>query len=197
MNSSDLLDLIGETPEKYVLDTLEHKEAPQSGKRRSVSRILLIAALISLLSATAATAADFWINVDYQDSFTNAPTEPIPADDSVPTDDTVITRNGVIEFYVDIEEEIYGELIPSLEVKPHFLTEEDVKRVAYILFPEGEFYEGEAALEKKLLQRRNPGENGSLVLLYFGRSAAGTDSIPVLSTGLSAGNCCECAEFYR
>lgn len=144
MNSNDLFDIIGQTPEKYVLDASECKENPQGRKLHPISKVLLIAALISLLSATIATAADFLIRVKYQDSFTNAATE--PASTGMPSID--IGKDGVIEFFVDIEEEIYGELIPSLEVKPHFLTEEDVRRVAYILFPEGEFYEGEAALEK-------------------------------------------------
>ena len=153
MNSHDLFDIIGETPERYILDAAECPADTKPKKRRTISKILLIAALISLLSATIATAADFLIRVKYQDSFTNATTE--PASTGVPSIDTVknnvpdvdMSKNGVIEFCVDIDEEIYGELIPSLEVKPHFLTAEDVKRVAYVLFPEGEFYEGESAFE--------------------------------------------------
>lgn len=153
MNSHDMFDIIGETPERYILDAAECPADTKPKKRRTVSKILLIAALISLLSATIATAADFLIRVKYQDSFTNATTEPASTDvpsintgkNNVP--DVDMSKNGVIEFCVDIDEEIYGELIPSLEVKPHFLTEEDVKRVAYVLFPEGEFYEGESAFE--------------------------------------------------
>ena len=153
MDSNDLFDIIGETPEKYVLDAVERKEDTHPGKRRPISKVLLIAALISLLSATIATAADFLIRVKYQNSFTNATIEPtstgMPIADMGETDNTNVdmSKNGVIEFCVDIDEEIYGELIPSLEVKPHFLTEEDIKRVAYILFPAGEFYEGESAFE--------------------------------------------------
>ena len=153
MNSHDMFDIIGETPERYILDAAECPADTKPKKRRTVSKILLIAALISLLSATIATAADFLIRVKYQDSFTNATTEPASTDvpsintgkNNVP--DVDMSKNGVIEFCVDIDEEIYGELIPSLEVKPHFLTAEDVKRVAYVLFPEGEFYEGESAFE--------------------------------------------------
>ena len=144
MNSHDMFDIIGETAERYILEAAECPADTKPKKRRTVSKILLIAALISLLSATIATAADFLIRVKYQDSFTNAATE--PASTGMPSID--MGKDGVIEFFVDIEEEIYGELIPSLEVKPHFLTEKDVRRVAYLLFPEGEFYEGEAALEK-------------------------------------------------
>ena len=122
-------------------------------KRKGMPRILLIAALISLLSMTVAAAADVLIRIKYQDSFTNATTEPAstgvtsidPGKNDVPNVD--MSKNGVIEFCVDIDEEIYGELIPSLEVKPHFLTEADIKRVAYVLFPDGVFYEGESAFE--------------------------------------------------
>ncbi len=153
MNSHDMFDIIGETPERYVLDAAECPADPKQRKRRTVSKILLIAALISLLSATIATAADFLIRVKYQDSFTNAATEPastgVSSMDASKNDmtDVDMSKNGVIEFCVDIDEEIYGEQIPSLVVKPHFLTEADIKRVAYILFPEGEFYEGESAFE--------------------------------------------------
>lgn len=153
MNSHDMFDIIGETPERYVLDAVECPTDTKPRKRRSISKILLIAALISLLSVTVAAAASFLIRVKYQDSFTNATTEPASTGASSidmsknDVSDLDMSKNGVIEFYVDIDEEIYGELIPSLEVKPHFLTEEDIKRVAYVLFPEGEFYEGESAFE--------------------------------------------------
>ena len=153
MNSHDMFDIIGETPERYILDAVECPTDTKPRKRRTISKILLIAALISLLSATVAAAASFLIRVKYQDSFTNATTEPTSTGESsidtskndVP--DVDMNKNGVIEFCVDIDEEIYGELIPSLEVKPHFLTEADIQRVAYVLFPEGEFYEGESAFE--------------------------------------------------
>ena len=153
MNSNDLFDIIGETPEKYVLDAAECTEDTNPRKRRSISKILLIAALISLLSATIATAAGILIRVKYQDSFTSTTTEPLatgvpsldPSKNNI--SDVDMSKNGVIEFHIDIDEEIYGELIPSLEVKPHFLTEADIKRVAYTLFPEGEFYEGKSDFE--------------------------------------------------
>ena len=72
MNSHDMFDIIGETPERYILEAAECPADTKPKKRRTVSKILLIAALISLLSATIATAADFLIRVKYQDSFTNA-----------------------------------------------------------------------------------------------------------------------------
>jgi len=153
MNSHDMFDIIGETPERYVLDAAECPADTKRKRRRTVSKILLVAALISLLSATIATAADFLIRVKYHNSFTNATTEPdstgVPSIDMGKNDvpDVDMSKNGMIEFCVDIDEEICGELIPSLEVKPHFLTAQDVKRVACVLFPEGEFYEGESAFE--------------------------------------------------
>lgn len=153
MNSHDMFDIIGDTPERYVLDAMECPTDIKPGKRRTFSKLLLIAALISLLSATVATAADLLIQVKYQDTFTNAATEPASTGaasvDMSKNDvsDADMSKNGVIEFCVDIDEEIYGELIPSLKVKPYFFTEADIKRVAYILFPEGEFYEGESPFE--------------------------------------------------
>lgn len=147
MDPHDLFDIIGETPERYVLDAAQDTADAKPGKHRPIVKILLIAAIISLLSATIATASDFLVRVKYQDSFTNeSASTDIPIKNNIP--DVDMSKDGVIEFRMDIDEEIYGELIPSLEVKPHFLTEEDAKRVAYILFPEGEFYEGESALDK-------------------------------------------------
>lgn len=153
MNAHDMFDIIGETPELYVKDAVQGATNAKQRNRRQISKIVLIAALISLLSATIATAADILIRVKYQDSFTGTTTEPpatgAPSFDPEKNDIAGVdmSQNGVIEFIIDIDEEICGELIPSIEVKPHFLTEEDIKRVAYVLFPEGEFYEAEPDLE--------------------------------------------------
>ena len=154
MNSHDMFDIIGETPELYVKDAEQADADTKPRKKRPISKIILIAALISLLSATIATAADNLIRVKYQHSFTGTATEATEADtlstdpDKDDISDIDMSKNGVIEFRVDIDEEIHGTVIPSLEVKPHFLTEEEIKRIAYVLFPEGEFYEGESAFEK-------------------------------------------------
>lgn len=149
MNSNDLFDIIGETPERYVRDAATvcdntNRDHPCK-KRRTVSKILLVAALISLLTVTVAAAAPFlriWIK--HEETFTNKPTE-----SSVNNSSEIDTgKNGVIEFNISIDEEINGEPVPMLEVTPYFLTEEDVKQVAHILFPDGEFYEAEPALEQ-------------------------------------------------
>lgn len=145
MNSNDLFDIIGETPERYVLDAGNgaEKDRPRK-KRRTISKILLVAALIGLLSATVAAAEELlriWIT--HEESFTNTATG-TPSNDSSEID---ISKGGIIEFNIDIEEEINGEPVPVLEVVPYFLTEEDAMRVAYILFPDGEFYEAEPPLE--------------------------------------------------
>jgi hypothetical protein len=153
MNVHDMFDIIGETPELYVKDAVQGATNAKQRSRRQISKIVLIAALISLLSATIATAADILIRVKYHDSFTGTTTEPpatgAPSFDPGKNDisDVDMSKNGVIEFRIDIDEEIYGERMPSLEVNPHFLTEEDIKRVAFILFPNGEFYEGESPFE--------------------------------------------------
>ena len=150
MNSNDLFDLIGEAPERYVLDVANvsngNKEDHPHKRRRGIAKVLLIAALIGLLTATVATAAErlrIWIK--HEESFTNAATEAY----SISGSEIGGSKSGIIEFNINIEEEINGEPVPVLEVVPYFLTEEDVKRVAYVLFPDGEFYEGEPALEAK------------------------------------------------
>jgi len=147
MNSNDLFDIIGETPEQYVQDAANVcnnvKRDYPCKKRRIVSKVLLAAALISLLSVTVAAAPFLRIWIKHEETFTNEPTETYVNDQS----GTDTSKNGVIEFNINIDEEISGEPVPMLEVMPYFLTEEDVKRVAYILFPDGEFYEAEPALE--------------------------------------------------
>ena len=150
MNSNDLFDMIGETPEKYVQDAANvsngNKEDHPYKRPSRIAKILLIAALIGLLTATVATAAErlrIWIK--HEESFTNAATEA----SSISGSEMDGSKSGIIEFNINIEEEINGEPVPVLEVVPYFLTEEDVKRVAYVLFPDGEFHEGEPALEAK------------------------------------------------
>ena len=112
MNSNDLFDIIGETPERYVLEVEQGTADTKLRKRRPISKILLIAALISLLSATIATAADLLIPVKYEDSFSSTKTEPTanvaPSFEPGKNDfsDVDRSKNGVIEFHIDIDEEI-------------------------------------------------------------------------------------------
>lgn len=144
MNSQDMFDLIGETPERYILDAANTCHTQKSDhkykKKRTASKLLLIAAIIGLLSATAAAGSSFLrIRIRHEESF---------AGDVTGSSEVTESKGGSIEFHFNIEEEISSEPIPVLEVVPYFLTEEDIKRVAYILFPDGEFYEAEPALSQ-------------------------------------------------
>lgn len=147
MHAHDMFDIIGETPERYILDTANASNQARNDhprRKRTVYKILLIAALISLLSATAVSASELLrIWVKHEDSFTNAPTE-VPL---ISNSEIEVSKSGIIEFNINIAEEVSGEPVPVLEVVPYFLTEEDIKRVAYVLFPEGEFFEAEPAMD--------------------------------------------------
>ena len=55
--------------------------------------------------------------------------------------DSFTSTDGSVEFTLNIENEIPAAEMPVVEVVPHTLTSEDVKRVANILFGDAEFYE--------------------------------------------------------
>lgn len=93
-------------------------------KTRKVWRYLLVAALIALLAGTVGVAAELRkVPVKETAAFTSA--------------------DGTVEFYLDIDDEVTGEVVPMVEVVPHFFTGEDAKRVATVLFGDAQFYEEE------------------------------------------------------
>ena len=55
--------------------------------------------------------------------------------------DSFTSTDGTVEFTLNIDKEIPAAGLPVVEVVPHTLTSEDVKRVANILFGDAEFYE--------------------------------------------------------
>lgn len=63
-----------------------------------------------------------------------------------------MSTDGTIEFTLNVNEEIIGVPMPVVEVTPHNLTEEDSKRIAYILFGDAEFYEAEPLFASKFSQ---------------------------------------------
>ena len=103
-------------------------EIPPAGKddsmrKRKLWRTLLIAAIIAALACTAVTATEL-IRV------------PVQSTASFTSDD------GTVAFVMNIDEEVSGEYMPMLEVKPHQITPEEAKRVAYAIFgEEADFYE--------------------------------------------------------
>lgn len=62
---------------------------------------------------------------------------------SVQYTDRFTTTDGSVEFTLNINEEIPATGMPVVEVVPHTLTAEDVKRVATVLFGDAQFYEAE------------------------------------------------------
>lgn len=62
---------------------------------------------------------------------------------SVHYTDRFTTTDGCVEFTLNINEEIPATGMPVVEVVPHALTAEDVKRVATVLFGDAQFYEAE------------------------------------------------------
>lgn len=91
-------------------------------KKRKIFRIIMVAAIIVTLACTAVTAADM-LRVPVQDN-------------SVYTSD-----DGKVELIINIDEEVSGDYMPMLEVKPHQITSEEAKRVAHVLFGDAAFYE--------------------------------------------------------
>lgn len=98
------------------------KEKPM--KTRRLGRFVLVAAIIGMLAGTAAMASGLR---------------------KVPVKETAnfLSTDGSIEFYLDIDAEVTGEVVPMVEVVPHYFTGEEIKHVGEVLFGDAEFYEEE------------------------------------------------------
>lgn len=60
--------------------------------------------------------------------------------------DSYFSTDGTVEFLFSIDEEITAANMPVIEVTPHYLTEEDAKRVAFVLFGDATYFEAEPIL---------------------------------------------------
>ncbi len=138
-----------EARERMLQNILLSSEIPRLGKderlmRKSFKRLWIVAAVVVLMAATAVSASEFVkIHVQHSDVFTNDDLE------SGNTEIDSVNENNAdhtMEFRMNIDTLINGEPMPVLEVVPRFITEEDVKRVANILFPGATFYEAEPNL---------------------------------------------------
>lgn len=58
-------------------------------------------------------------------------------------EDTFSSTDGTVEFTIMIDEGIPNKAMPVIEVSPHYLSEDDAKRVANVLFGDSTFYEAE------------------------------------------------------
>ncbi len=115
--------------DRMLQNILHSSEIPLAGKdekavRKLFGRLILIAAIIAAMACTAVTASELL---------------------KVPVKETAAftSNDGTIEFFLDLDEEVYGEIIPSVEVVPHFFTGEEAKRVATVLFGDADFFEEE------------------------------------------------------
>ena len=118
-----------EAKERMLRNILNSSEIPPAGKDKAIKmrkawRFVLVAALIATLVGTVVVAEDLL---------------------RVPVKETAafISNDGTIEFYLDINDEVIGEVIPEVKVVPHFFTGEEAKHVATVLFGDAEFYEND------------------------------------------------------
>lgn len=116
--------------ERMLRNILDSSEIPPAGKDKAIKmrkawRFVLVAALIATLVGTVVVAENLL---------------------RVPVKETAAftSNDGTIEFYLDINDEVIGEVIPEVKVVPHFFTGEEAKHVATVLFGDAEFYEDEA-----------------------------------------------------
>lgn len=62
------------------------------------------------------------------------------------------STDGSVNFVMDIDQTVNSSVMPVVQVKPHFLTGEDAKRVATSLFPSADFFEAEPERAKNYSQ---------------------------------------------
>ena len=72
-----------------------------------------------------------------------------PAGKRVQYTDNFASTDGSVEFTLNIDTEVSNAPMPVAEVEPHYLTGQDAKRVAEVLFGDAEFYEARPALAPK------------------------------------------------
>lgn len=71
------------------------------------------------------------------------PSNEAPFSQAIQYTDTFFSTDDTVQFTLTIDNEVTNSSMPVVEVSPHFLTEEDAKRVAYVLFGERDYYEAE------------------------------------------------------
>ena len=76
--------------------------------------------------------------------------ETCPMNDStdISFNSTFTSTDGSVDFTMNINNKVNNFELPIAQVQPHVLTAEDVKRVAYALFPGAEFYEAEPEISE-------------------------------------------------
>ena len=72
--------------------------------------------------------------------------EPQQEDQHIVISDSFNSTDGSVEFIFDISQSISNANVPVVQVQPHFLTEEDVKKVATALWGDADYYEARPLL---------------------------------------------------
>lgn len=67
--------------------------------------------------------------------------------DALEYDEKFYSTDGTVEFRLLIDEDEKNEGLPVVEVAPHYLSEEDARRVAEVLFGNADMYEAEPAMD--------------------------------------------------
>lgn len=69
--------------------------------------------------------------------------------------DQFTSTDGKVNFLLQLTQDLPQTAMPVIQVSPHYLTEEDAKRVADVLFPDSTFYESVLALDSNMLSKND------------------------------------------
>ena len=65
------------------------------------------------------------------------------------------STDGKVNFLLQLTKDLPQTAMPVIQASPHYLTEEDAKRVANVLFPNATFYESVLALDSNMLSKND------------------------------------------
>ena len=110
---------------KHILSSeISPKGREKKAKPRKIWRLILAAVLIAAFAGTAAVATEL---------------RKIPVQETA----SFVSNDGTVEFFLDINTEVTGEVVPVVEVVPHYFTGEEIKHIGTVLFGDAEFFEEE------------------------------------------------------
>ena len=120
-------------------------------KKKSVSAGLCGALCLSLLAGCAESPKKDVVTSKndgvFQQNITVQATAPL--DERLTYQDTFTSTDGTVTYTLDLDQELSSQPLPVVEVVPHYLTGEDVERVARAIFGDAEFYEQEPERDPK------------------------------------------------
>lgn len=103
-------------------------------------------------------------------------------------DDVFYSTDGTVEFRLSINENEKTKSWPVVEVAPHYLSEEEVKRVAYALFGDVQMFEAEPALAttysqdeiREKIERWSQYTNEDSVTELFGEKKNNQETVTII-----------------